>query len=156
MPRPSRHCFRGPLVVRDGCVLIGEAGDYALPVWPDGASLARNGSGRLAVLDADGAGEPQPFQLSTDRGVDFRVDFDGSFWQSYEHVGDAPSDPFQRGSMTLLAENAAVFEWRGGALSFVRNDPPEPPGACFERTVVGSSEARRQEEGGAQRDPQPA
>jgi len=33
--------------------------------------------------------------------------------------------------MTLLAENVAVFESRGGAIYFVRNDSPKPTIWCY-------------------------
>jgi hypothetical protein len=46
--------LRGPLVVRDGCVLAGEAGSLSLPVWPQGFSLDRDAAGTLVVLDAGG------------------------------------------------------------------------------------------------------
>jgi hypothetical protein len=48
--------FEGPLVVRDGCVLIGGAGTYSLPIWNNGSTLSRDGSGRLVVRD-DGTHE---------------------------------------------------------------------------------------------------
>jgi len=47
--------YRGPLVVRDGCVLIGHAEGYALPVWWKGFTAERNDEGKLAVRDGDGA-----------------------------------------------------------------------------------------------------
>lgn len=47
--------FRGPLVVRDGCVLIGGAGEYAVPIWWDGFTAERDESDRLVVRDGDGA-----------------------------------------------------------------------------------------------------
>jgi hypothetical protein len=46
--------FRGPLVVRDGCVLIGEAPDLSVPLWPEGFTAARDDAGRVVVRDADG------------------------------------------------------------------------------------------------------
>ena len=45
--------FRGPLVVRDGCVLVGSAGEYSLPIWWSGFTAERDASGRLVVRDAD-------------------------------------------------------------------------------------------------------
>ncbi|MEX0983933.1 MAG: hypothetical protein WD096_02665 [Actinomycetota bacterium] len=57
---PERHAFsmqalyRGPLAVRDACVLIGHADEYSLPIWPKGFTTERDGSGRLVVRDSDG------------------------------------------------------------------------------------------------------
>jgi hypothetical protein len=45
--------YRGPLVVREGCVLIGSAGNYTVPVWPDGFTTEHDGSGRLLVRDGE-------------------------------------------------------------------------------------------------------
>lgn len=47
--------FRGSLVVRDGCVLIGEEPDLAVPLWPEGFTAQRDDAGRLVVRDAGGA-----------------------------------------------------------------------------------------------------
>jgi hypothetical protein len=47
--------YAGPLVVRDGCVLIGQPGHYGLPVWWKGFAAARDASGRVVVRDGDGA-----------------------------------------------------------------------------------------------------
>jgi hypothetical protein len=47
--------YRGPLVVRHGCVMVGRRGDYSLPVWWKGFTAARDGSGRVVVRDTDGA-----------------------------------------------------------------------------------------------------
>ena len=56
--------------------------------------------------------QERPFTLHTHCGIDFRVDFDGSFWQSYV-VGrtSAVGDPVQKGSMTLLSGEVAVFQF---------------------------------------------
>jgi hypothetical protein len=47
--------FRGSLVVRDGCVLIGGPGDYALPIWWEGFAAERDESGRVVVQNGEGA-----------------------------------------------------------------------------------------------------
>jgi hypothetical protein len=47
--------FRGPLVVKDGCVLIGQPGEYSLPLWWSGYSVEPDTSGRIVVRDANGA-----------------------------------------------------------------------------------------------------
>jgi hypothetical protein len=53
-----------------------------------------------------------PFKISTHCGFDFRVDFDGSFWQAYTHEAYAPVYGFVHGTMTLLTEEVAVFRSR--------------------------------------------
>jgi hypothetical protein len=45
----------GPLVVREGCVLIGQPGDYSLPVWWSGFTAERDRTGRLVVRDGEGS-----------------------------------------------------------------------------------------------------
>ena len=67
--------FQGPLVVHDGCVLMGNAGDLALPVWPEGFTSGRDQSGRLIVRDADGATiaiEGKVFEMGGGYRVEFR------------------------------------------------------------------------------------
>ncbi len=46
--------YRGPLAVRDACVLIGGPEEYSVPIWPKGFTAERDGSGRLVVRDSDG------------------------------------------------------------------------------------------------------
>src|SRR5215217_54936 len=46
--------FTGPLVSRQGCVLIGRPDDYSFPVWPKGFTAERDDSGRVVVQDAEG------------------------------------------------------------------------------------------------------
>jgi hypothetical protein len=58
--------YRGPLVVRDGCVLIGGPGDYSVPIWWQGFTAERDESGRVVVRDGDGAVvaiESQDFEM---------------------------------------------------------------------------------------------
>ncbi len=80
-------------------------------------------------------GQERPFELYTHCGIDFRVDFDGSFWQSYA-VGNtlAVGDPFRKGSMTLLSAEVAVFRFESQgdetSIYFVRNDTPKPKLGC--------------------------
>jgi hypothetical protein len=82
-----------------------------------------------------GVGESRRFELYTHCGIDFRVDFDGSFWQSY-NVGQKTriTDPFQKGTMTLLTGDVAAFRFGSGdrmaAVFFVRNDSPKPAVVC--------------------------
>jgi hypothetical protein len=47
--------YAGPLVVRDGCVLIGRRGQYGIPVWWKGFSAERDASGHVVVRDSSGA-----------------------------------------------------------------------------------------------------
>ena len=37
--------YRGPLVVRDACILIGRPGVYTVPIWSKGFTAERDGSG---------------------------------------------------------------------------------------------------------------
>lgn len=58
--------FEGSLIVRDGCVLAGSAGDFTLPIWRDGYMARRNEADELEVLDPDGsvvAIEGESFQM---------------------------------------------------------------------------------------------
>jgi hypothetical protein len=67
--------FQGPLVVQDGCVLMGNAGHLTLPVWPEGFTPDRDQSGRLIVRDADGATiaiEGKVFEMGGGYRVEFR------------------------------------------------------------------------------------
>jgi hypothetical protein len=102
----------------------------ALPVpdpspWPikPNDQHARPRSAEVAI------GRERPFELYTHCGIDFHVDFAGSFWQWYAGKTGAVGDPFQKGTMTLLSDDAAVFRYhsRGDQLSiyFVRNDTPK-------------------------------
>lgn len=109
----------------------------ALPVpdptpWP-----MRPGDERDRPTTSDvPVGRARPFKLYTHCGIDFRVDFDASFWQSYR-VGDdlRIGNPFQGGTMTLLSDEVAVFRYESdqGEISvfFVRNDTPTPKAGCF-------------------------
>jgi hypothetical protein len=66
--------FRGPLLVRDRCVLIGGPGDYSLPIWRKGFTADRDESGRLIVLDGEGevvAVEGEAFEM----GGGYRAEF---------------------------------------------------------------------------------
>lgn len=63
--------YRGPLVVRDGCVLIGSPGDYSVPIWWNGFTAERDESGRLVVRDSDQtvvAVEGETFEMGGIRG----------------------------------------------------------------------------------------
>jgi hypothetical protein len=110
----------------------------ALPV-PDASPWPwpiRPGDKRAHASSPDvGIGQVQPFKLYTHCGIDFRVDFDESFWQSYPGERAAPvGDPDQRGTMTLLTDRVAVFRYRSqgseASIYFVRNDTPRARVRC--------------------------
>ena len=80
-------------------------------------------------------GQERPFKLYTHCGIDFRVDFDGSFWQSYgEGKTPAVGFNFEKGTMTLLSGEVAVFRFQSrgdeASIYFVRNDTPKPEVGC--------------------------
>jgi hypothetical protein len=111
--------------------------DEALPVpepspWPIQPDEKRD---RATTPDV-AVGQRRPFRLYTHCGIDLRVDFDGSFWQSYSGP-DTPAigNPFQKGTMTLLLDDVAVFrfETQGDdtAIYFIRNDAPKPEVGCW-------------------------
>jgi len=57
--------FAGPLVVRDGCVLVGRPGEYSVPIWPNGFT-AEEGTPGLVVLDERGrliAAKDETFEM---------------------------------------------------------------------------------------------
>jgi predicted small lipoprotein YifL len=77
------------------------------------------------------------FSLYTHCGLDFATDFDGSFWDLEDredqrrHVRNI-GNPGQRGTMTLVEENRARFDYPGGEpIYFVRHVGPKIiPGFC--------------------------
>jgi hypothetical protein len=80
-------------------------------------------------------GQERPFTLYTHCGIDLRVDFDGSFWQSYAPKDLPPlGNPDQEGTMTLLTDEVAVFRFENHgderSIYFVRNDTAKPELAC--------------------------
>ncbi len=67
--------FQGPLVVRDGCVLIGRPDEYTLPIWWKGFTAERDNSGRLVVRDGEGgvvAIEGENFEMGGGYTAEFR------------------------------------------------------------------------------------
>ena len=67
--------FRGPLVVVDRCVLVGEPGSYSLPVWWRGFIAEPDTSGRIVVRDAGGAVvavEGEVFEMGGGYRAEFR------------------------------------------------------------------------------------
>jgi hypothetical protein len=67
--------YRGPLLVRDRCVFIGRPGDYSVPIWRKGFTAGRDQSGRLAVLDSEGAVvavEGETFEMGGGYVAEFR------------------------------------------------------------------------------------
>ena len=74
-PALMQALFQGPLVVQEGCVLMGSPGNYSLPIWPEGFTAERDQSGRLVVRDADGATiaiEGEVFEMGGGYRVEFR------------------------------------------------------------------------------------
>jgi hypothetical protein len=67
--------FTGPLVVKDRCVLIGQPGEYSLPIWWNGFTAKPNASGHIIVRDADGtvvAVEGETFEMGGGYRAEFR------------------------------------------------------------------------------------
>ncbi len=66
--------FTGPLVVKDGCVLVGQPGDYSLPIWWNGFTAEPDASGRITIRDGGGmvvAAEGETFEM----GGGYRAEF---------------------------------------------------------------------------------
>lgn len=99
--------------------------------WP----LPRSGRRDHPTSSDVAIGRTRPFELYTHCGIDFGVDFDGSFWQSYGDV-ETPTvgNPFRKGTMILLTEEVAVFRFDSDgsetSIYFVRNDTPKPRVGC--------------------------
>lgn len=67
--------FTGPLVVKDGCVLVGRSGEYSLPIWWNGFTAEPDASGRITVRDAGGsvvAVEGETFEMGGGYRAEFR------------------------------------------------------------------------------------
>ena len=77
-------------------------------------------------------GQAYPFRLFTHCGADYRVDFDGSFWQlsNPSEVPTSLGDPEQEGTMTLINPEYARFDFAGGTLLFIRHKGPKYLLAC--------------------------
>ena len=77
--------------------------------------------------------KPYDFSLFTHCGVDFSTDFDGSFWDAADRTNLPRSlgNPVQSGTMTLVDQSHARFDFEGGSVLFVRHTGPKVlPGAC--------------------------
>src|SRR5215203_2933873 len=77
--------------------------------------------------------QPYPFTLFTHCGVDFHTDFDASFWDAADKTNRPQSlgNPAQRGTMTLVDETHARFDFEGGSVFFTRHHGPKVlPGFC--------------------------
>jgi len=78
-------------------------------------------------------GQTVPFTLYHQCGIDFEVDFDGSFWDAV-HPEPRPAglaDLAQDGTMTLIDANHARFTWAGGTIDYTRHVGPKVvPGLC--------------------------
>jgi hypothetical protein len=94
--------------------------DGGYRVWPHSAPAERS--------------RVYAFTLSTHCGLDFLVDFDGSFWdldrmlaEGNERLGNPEDD----GRMTLVKEGEAVYEsWGGTKLTFRRAKGPKDVFLC--------------------------
>lgn len=67
--------YQGPLVVRDGCVLLGRPGDYSVAIWPKGFTAERDHDGQLVVRDERGnpvAIEGETFEMAGGYVAEFR------------------------------------------------------------------------------------
>jgi hypothetical protein len=67
--------YRGPLVVRDRCVLMGRRGEYTVPIWWKGFTAERDESGHLVVRDGEGAVvavEGESFEMGGGYVAEFR------------------------------------------------------------------------------------
>jgi len=77
--------------------------------------------------------KPYPFSLYTHCGVDYSTDFDGSFWDAADKTDQPRSlgNPEQQGTMTLVDDSHARFDYEGGSVLFVRHVGPKVlPGFC--------------------------
>ncbi len=45
--------LRAPMVVKNGCVLVGEGSSLSLPIWPKGFAAGLDESGRVVIRDTD-------------------------------------------------------------------------------------------------------
>lgn len=73
-PATMEALYRGPLSVRNSCVMIGSAGQYTLPVWPEGFTADVDGTERLIVRDGEGsivAVEGERFSMGGGYAVEF-------------------------------------------------------------------------------------
>jgi len=75
---------------------------------------------------------PYPFELTTHCGVNYAVDFNGSFWDAtipvYEGAGTAPTpidQPTQKGTMTLQDADHAQFDYGNQRIPFRRHLGPK-------------------------------
>ena len=67
--------YQGPLVVREGCVLLGRQGNYSVAIWPKGFTANRDDAGRLVVRDERGdavAIEGETFEMGGGYVAEFR------------------------------------------------------------------------------------
>lgn len=84
-------------------------------------------------------GLPYRFVVATHCGIDWAIDFDGTFW------GPAPEDarayrrgnldlrqPSDRGTMTLLSDARAEYRSKSGSvITYQRAETTRPDTACF-------------------------
>lgn len=66
-------------------------------------------------------GKAYVFQLSTRCGIDYEVDFDGSFWDAASARPVGIGSPTQKGTMTLIDTRHAKFSYDKGVVSYTRH-----------------------------------
>jgi hypothetical protein len=85
-------------------------------------------------------GKPYPIVLYTHCGLDHMVDFDGSFWDALEpghrasnNLNPPPGvgNPTQRGTITLVDEGHARFEFGNRVFYFHRHAGPKLVPGCY-------------------------
>lgn len=127
-PSPQSTREGSPVVIPPDAFPVPEPSPW--PIRP-GLERARPTSSDVAI------GQERFLELFTHCGIDFNVDFDGSFWQLYPDSktrGLVTSFQSQTGTMTLLSDRVAVFHFEYQdeklAVYFVRNDSPKPLAGC--------------------------
>jgi hypothetical protein len=66
-------------------------------------------------------GKAYTFQLSTRCGIDYSVDFDGSFWDASGTRPAGIGNPIQKGTITLIDTRHARFSYDKGTISYTRH-----------------------------------
>lgn len=101
------------------------AGTPAAGTLVPGASRQPRATPTPIVLKPQSApatpGKAYAFQLSTRCGIDFSVDFDGSFWDAASARPPGIGSPTQKGTMTLADPRHAKFSYDTGAISYTRH-----------------------------------
>ena len=103
---PSPSPTRAPIEVRGG-----------LKMWP-------------GSIDVD-VGQRFRYTAYTHCGIDYALDFDGSFWRARGSSDEGLDDPFDHGVITLLGEDEASYESSSGATVILERQPgPQVVSGC--------------------------